>query len=186
ITAFRDSSLFHDDLAEYNTPVYFYQFMEHAEQHRLQYLAEAEFVETQTGLLPLEVVEVLHQITDNLIAQEQYLDFFRCRRFRQTLLCHAERQLDRMPRPDKMADFYIASPIRPDTTELDLQAHHTVTFLGPKKSVLKTDKPLIQAALVALQAVWPQALHFNVLLETARAACSRGTVPVESWGEEDA
>jgi methyltransferase-like protein len=186
IMAFRDSSLFHDDLAEYNTPVYFYQFMEHAAQHGLQYLAEAEFVEMQTGLLPLAVVEAQRQITDSLIAQEQYLDFFKCRRFRQTLLCHAERQLDRMPRPDKMADFYIASSVRPDTAELDLQAHHTVIFLGPKKSVLKTDQPLIQAALLALHEVWPQALHSNVLLEMARVACGRSAVPAEPWGDEDA
>jgi hypothetical protein len=32
ITAFRDSSLYHDDLAEHNTPVYFYQFIEHAQR----------------------------------------------------------------------------------------------------------------------------------------------------------
>jgi methyltransferase-like protein len=185
IAAFRDSSLFHDDLAEYNTPVYFYQFMEHAARHDLQYLAEAEFVEMQTGILPLEVVGVLHQMADSLIAQEQYLDFFRCRRFRQTLLCHAEHQLDRMPRPEKMADFYIASPVRPDPAELDRQAGHTAAFLGPKNSVLKTDQPLIQAALMALHAAWPQALHFDVLLDTARAACGRNVVPGEPWGDED-
>jgi len=39
---------------------------------------------------------------------------------------------------------------------------------------------------VALHEVWPQALHFNVLLETARAACGRAAVPAaEPWGDED-
>lgn len=186
ITAFRDSSLFHDDLAEYNTPVYFYQFMEHAQRYGLQYLAEADFSETQTGIVSRAVVDVLNQIADSIIAKEQYLDFLRGRRFRQTLLCHTEREIDYTLRLDTIADFYIASPVRPDAADLDLQSRHTVAFLGPKKAVLHTDSPLIQAALVTLSEAWPQALHFNTLLAAARAACGRGAVESAASIDEDA
>jgi SAM-dependent methyltransferase len=39
------SNLYHDQLGSINTPVYFHHFIEHAAQHRLQFLAEAEFFE---------------------------------------------------------------------------------------------------------------------------------------------
>lgn len=185
ITAFRDSSLFHDDLAEYNTPVYFYQFIEHAARHGLQYLAEAEFSEMQTGIVSRATVDVLNQISDSIIAKEQYLDFVRCRRFRQTLLCHTEHAIDYILRLDKIAHFSIASPVRSDAADLDLQSRNTVAFVGPKEAVLHTDNPLIKAALVTLRDVWPQAMHFNILLATARTACGRGTVETDARMDED-
>jgi methyltransferase-like protein/cyclopropane fatty-acyl-phospholipid synthase-like methyltransferase len=175
ITEFRDSSLFHDDLSEYNAPVYFYQFAEHAARHGLQYLSEAHFFEIQAGIFPPDVVEVLNQISDSRIAKEQYLDFLKCRRFRQTLLCHDSRTLDRTPRPEKIAQFHIGSPVHPESANLDLQTRNTVTFIGPKNSSLKTDQPLIKAALMALGKAWPQVLPFADLLATARAACSLGS-----------
>ncbi len=175
ITQFRDSSLFHDDLSEYNAPIYFYQFAEHAAQHGLKYLSEAHFFEMQTGVFPPNVVEVLNQISDSLIAKEQYLDFLKCRRFRQTLLCHEDRELDYVPRPEKMAQFYIGSPVRLESSNLELQSCDVAAFTGPKNSSLKTDNPLIKAAMVALIEAWPQALHFNVLLARAREACGRGS-----------
>lgn len=185
ITAFRDSSLFHDDLAAHNTPVYFYQFMEHAARHGLQYLAEAEFSETQTGIVSRATVDVLNQISDSIIAKEQYLDFLRCRRFRQTLLCHAERAIDYTLRLDQIAHFSIASSVRPDAADLDLQSRDTVAFLGPKEAVLHTDSPLIKAALVTLHDVWPQAMAFNTLVTMARTACGRGTVAPDASVDED-
>lgn len=174
IRGFADSSLFHDDLAEENAPVYFYQFVEHAGRHGLQYLSEAYFTETQTGVFPADVVAVLNQIADSLVAKEQYLDFLKGRRFRQTLLCHAACELDRIPRPERMAQFSIASPMRTDSPPLELQSRAVVTFAGPLKSSISTDNPLIKAALVALGKAWPQAVHFRDLLTGARAACGRG------------
>jgi methyltransferase-like protein/cyclopropane fatty-acyl-phospholipid synthase-like methyltransferase len=174
ITEFRDSSLFHDDLGEYNEPIYFYRFVEHAARHGLKYLSEAHIFEMQTGIFPPEVVEVLNQISDSLIAKEQYLDFLKGRRFRQTLLCHEDRELDSTSRPEKMAHFHIASPVRPESANLDLRSRDVVAFLGPKNSSIKTDNPLIKVAMIALGEAWPQALHFNDLLATARKACGRG------------
>ena len=47
-----DETLFHDELAAINEPVYFHEFAAHAARHGLQYLAEADFFEMQTGVLP--------------------------------------------------------------------------------------------------------------------------------------
>ncbi len=174
IRGFADSSLFHDDLAEENAPVYFYQFVEHAARHGLQYLSEAHFTETQAGVFPAEVVAVLNQIADSLVAKEQYLDFLKGRRFRQTLLCHAACELDRIPRPERMARYYLASPLRSDSPPLDVRTPAVVAFAGPLKSSIRTNNPLIKAALTALGEAWPQAAHFHDLLAGARASCGRG------------
>lgn len=173
IAEFRDSSLFHDDLAECNAPVYFYQFADHAARFGLKYLAEAQFFEMQAGVFPSQVVEVVNNISDSLIAKEQYLDFLKGRRFRQTLLCHTSCDLDYTLRPEKITSFAVASPLRPEMSENNLQMLGVTNFIGPKSSSLSTDNPLIKAALLALGEVWPHAVSFSDLLTTARQACGR-------------
>jgi methyltransferase-like protein/2-polyprenyl-3-methyl-5-hydroxy-6-metoxy-1,4-benzoquinol methylase len=171
IRDFLDSSLYHDDLSDCNAPVYFYQFMEHAESNGLQYLCEAHFFETQAGIFPASVVDVLNQVSDSRIAKEQYLDFLKGRRFRQTLLCHADKQFDPIPRSESIVNFYIGAPVYPDSSTGDINTQEPVTFIGPKNSAIKTDNPLIKAALLHLGKIWPQSIHFNDLLDIARAGC---------------
>ena len=49
----EDGSLYHDHLAETNSPVYFHQFIDHAKRHGLQYLAEADFFDMQHDIAPI-------------------------------------------------------------------------------------------------------------------------------------
>jgi SAM-dependent methyltransferase/methyltransferase-like protein len=104
----RDAGfVFHDDLAEVNDPCYFHEFVTHAESHRLQFLCEAELVATAyTGLTP-QVRTVLNGLEP--LAREQYLDFAKCRRFRQTLLCHEAVAIERGVGPEQMAGFRFLS-----------------------------------------------------------------------------
>ena len=173
ISEFTDSSLFHDDLSEHNAPVYFYQFVEHAGRHGLKYLSEAHFFEIQTGIFPAKVLEELNRISDSAVAKEQYLDFLKCRRFRQTLLCHDDQQLDDNPRPEKAVSFYIGSPMRPAEADLKLHSREPTTFIGPKNSSIETANPLIKAAMSALGEAWPKPVHFQDLLAIARRSCGR-------------
>ena len=130
-----DHGFFHDDLGEINTPVYFHQFIEHATRHGLQYLSEADFVEIQIGVCPPKAVEVLKQISSNRIAQEQYMDFLKGRRFRQTLLCHAGTKLDDEPRLDNLQRFSVSSQLRPETTPVDCSSREAAVFLGTEGKV---------------------------------------------------
>jgi methyltransferase-like protein/SAM-dependent methyltransferase len=186
MNGFTDSSLFHDDLAEYNAPVYFYQFAEHAGRHGLKYLSEAHFFEIQTGIFPAKVVEVLKRISDGAIAKEQYLDFLKCRRFRQTLLCHNDQLLDDNPLPEKAALFHLASPVRPAEPDVGLDAREPATFIGPKNSSIQTDNPLVKAALLALGQAWPKALQFQDLLAEARRLRNRESSMKIEAADDDA
>src|SRR5262245_5975192 len=104
--------LFHDDLAETNDPVYFHQFAEHAVRHGLQFLGEAELQTMGYGGLAPEARSVFAHF--DRLTREQYLDFMRGRRFRQTLLCHAGIALDGEIGPDKFDGFLLGAraPVR--------------------------------------------------------------------------
>src|SRR5215813_2620286 len=104
------SLLYHDRIGTVSTPAYFFQFVEHAAKHELQFLGEADFSELQYHIYPRETVELLERMaSESVLLKEQYLDFLKCRRFRQTLLCHADVRLNREPDPRCLRDMFIAS-----------------------------------------------------------------------------
>ena len=93
-----DDSLFHDDLAPINDPVWFREFAAHAQRHGLQYLGEADSHHTfDPAMAPSEA--------EDLIEREQYVDFLKLRPFRQTLLCRAEIALDHATGAARMDEF---------------------------------------------------------------------------------
>jgi len=99
------SSFWHDDLAPVNHPVYLHEFAAHAASRGLQYLGDAAahlmFDPRRASGLP-----------DDSIEREQQLDFLRCRRFRESLLCREGIVLDRDAGPGRMREFLFAAPAR--------------------------------------------------------------------------
>ena len=79
-----DSELCHDDLAVPNEPVLFHAFVEHAARHGFRYLAEAEFAASEVAAGSADARAFL--ATLDAVEREQYVDFLRLRRFRQSLL----------------------------------------------------------------------------------------------------
>jgi SAM-dependent methyltransferase len=100
-----EGGLFHDDLAEINDSFYFRDFAAHAARHSLQYLGEADFHEMYDPRGALSWLQ-------DTLEREQYLDFLRLRRFRQTLLCRSEIRLERKPGPAIMERFWFSAPAR--------------------------------------------------------------------------
>lgn len=83
-----DSALFHDDLAQPNDPVWFHEFADHLARHGLTWVGEAKLsLMTAAGLAPR--VQQFVSGMDRL-QREQYLDFARLRRFRQSLVCRSD------------------------------------------------------------------------------------------------
>ncbi len=169
VTSNKDGYLYHDDLAEINTPVYFHQFVERAAQHGLQYLAEADFFEMQDHMFPAQMAETLRQMAhQQVLLKEQYADFLKCRKFRQTLLCHHNVQLDRTLAPERLTSFYIASSAQPIATYPDIHSSAIEEFRSIKGQALATNHPLVKAAMLCLGEAWPRSLHFTELLARAR------------------
>jgi SAM-dependent methyltransferase len=103
-------ALFHDELADVYEPVHFHEFIDHAEQYGLQYLAEADFPASQEGKLTAEAVATLDAIADeDRVLREQYVDFAVCRSFRQTLLVRQGQSIDYPVQPERLNDLYIST-----------------------------------------------------------------------------
>jgi len=174
-------TIFHDDLAAINTPLYFHQFMGQAQEHGLQFLAEADFFEMQDHVYTPQVSQTLRQLAGNRVLREQYLDFLKCRRFRQTLLCHQEISL-KTPAADMLPGFRLSSMALPASSAPDLAGMTVERFEGKNDSAMETDYPLAKAAIQILGEMWPGTLRFQDLADQARERLGLPAVTADEIG----
>ena len=156
--------LFHDDLSPVNDPVYFHEFADHAARHGLQYLAEAAFVMSSYAGIAPEARGILAALDP--ITRQQYLDFIKCRRFRQTLLCRDAVVLDCNETPARMRSLSFTAARR---------VHRAAQLENappgsPETTATAGDGgiALMQAMQKALRAAAPHALPFGALLNAIR------------------
>ncbi len=173
---YSDALLFHDDLAEISTPFYFHEFVEHAAHHRLGFLAEADMYESQLRDVPASAARLLAELPGDAVVREQYLDFFKNRMFRKTLLCHEGAPVCRELDDTQIERFAIASAARvlegaDEEEERGREGEaETGTFVTPEGFSMTTSEPHVQAAMRALAEAWPAAVEFPALLAPAVAA----------------
>ncbi len=148
-----DAFLFHDVLADDNQPFYLHEFVASAKAHGLAYLSEAQFSEMQVDVLPPSLQPVLQEIADP-VRRDGLLDVLKERRFRQTLLCRADRRPDPEPTPERLAGMSVSGALRSTSDE----ASGRVTFLGPGTAHVVSDHPLVVRTLRAIGESWPAPL----------------------------
>ena len=187
---YSDALLFHDDLAEVSTPFYFHEFVEHARARGLQFLSEADLFESQMRDVPESAGHLMASLPEDAVVREQYMDFFKNRMFRQTLICHEAVPLNRTLDEAAIEGLWISSRARlgggaegkgeegraPGETQPvshrpapgeDSEAR---TFLTPEGFSMTTSEPLVQAAMGALAEAWPRSVAFSTLLVRAHEA----------------
>ncbi len=170
-----DSALFHDTLAEPNDPVWFHAFVDHAATHGLTYVAEALPSMMAGGGLAPRVRQFL--AAQDRLAREQYLDFARVRRFRQSLLCRAEAAGDIQLAPARMNGLHVAAsmPLQRAAAE------------GRLPEAAGPDGAQLRALLEALLDLSPAAVPVPQLVETSRirgqpeGARSAEALLLEAW-----
>jgi SAM-dependent methyltransferase len=163
--AIADSGIFHDDLAEVWQPFYIREFAGLAAAHALQFVGEAVLGD----MLPVgidgparEALDALEQASP--IAYQQYLDFFRIRRFRRTLLCRDGRPLRRRPDPDAMRRFHYSAQLERVAVDDPHAPPGSCAFRNRLNDVtVTTGDPLHAAALERLLGAWPSTLGFAAL-----------------------
>jgi len=166
--------LMHEYLAEVNESLYFHEFMTRAAQHSLQYLGESDIATMLTMNMPQQVGDTLRRLSGDIIQTEQYMDFVRNRLFRQTLLCHVERKLERALTGARVYALHAASNVQPPDGLLDPNTTDAVSFtLGG--SALTSSEPIIKAALLVLNDAWPCSLSFAELFTAAGSRLRSGT-----------
>ena len=173
---YADPALFHDDLSSINQPFYFHEFMADASPHGLQFLAEADMPDNRREHHSPQVQAVLAGLDPaDIVGRQQYLDFVKCRAFRQTLLCRRGVDLDRDVPPERACGMRVAGEIRAASASgsADLHSRATEIFCGPKNAEVESDHPLVKTAFAKLGARWPACLHFRELLAHAMAELGR-------------
>ena len=157
----RDT-LYHDELTDEYHPAYFHQFAAHAARHELQYLAETEFHEMQETALPQEARETLRKLgPDRILEKEQYLDFIKCRAFRQTLLCRKDVALQRNIPLGIVERFHVET--RAEFLGRDPNPGETIEYRGPRGGSMTTSDPVIQRMMSRLERTWPRGIPFAEL-----------------------
>ncbi len=102
-----DSALYHDDLAMPNDAFYFHEFIAHAQTHGLEYVADSDVRMMSGGGLAPDVRKYVMRF--DRLSREQYLDFMRLRRFRQSLLTKAASTSGYNLQPSQVAGMQVAA-----------------------------------------------------------------------------
>jgi SAM-dependent methyltransferase len=162
--AARDpNALYHDDLGTVCTPFYFADFVHSASQHGLQFLSEAMLDDMIAPRTEPKILQRLEQLAgEDVIAQQQYLDFLLNRSFRRTLLCRNNVTVDRKNLLAAINRLSVASSLR-KTGKHSSTGYEFSGTLGGGSYTTKND--IMLATLAHLEAIWPQAEPFPMLLE---------------------
>ncbi|MEO6588521.1 MAG: methyltransferase regulatory domain-containing protein [Pyrinomonadaceae bacterium] len=168
-TAERQAELImHDDLGDFNQPFYFHEFISEAEKYDLQFLSEAEYFHDKYTSFDAPVVKVLDQFGDDqIIRREQFFDFLKNRRFRQTLLCHKNANLKRKVADNFFDDLKIVCDLHPESESPDFAPQKIEKFVKPGKDGVTIDHPLTKAALFYLCEIFPRSVSFTELADTS-------------------
>lgn len=159
-----DSAIFHDDLAGCWQPFYLTEFLSLAGAKGLRYLGEAAYSDMQPSSLTPEALAQFGPLRDqDPIAFEQYMDFFKMRKFRQTLLCR-----DTAPTspadPDRMRLFHFSAPIQQVPVQDPNAPAGTTSFRhGINDVTVTTNNPVSLGALQILARRWPATASFDEL-----------------------
>jgi methyltransferase-like protein len=110
------------------------------------------------------------------------MDFLRNRMFRQTLLVPDDKEPVYDLRPPALAGLYIASSIRPENANADLQVEGFEKFPADSGLTLQASEPIVKAALFELADAWPGRTRFEELCQKARLRL--GGEPMIDDGEQ--
>lgn len=164
----EDGHFLHDELEEFNDPVYFHEFVAHAASHDLQYVGDSDFSSMMLFNLPRETTQILQGVASDRIELEQYMDFLRNRTFRHSLLCHQSARLSDQINMDALDDFYVASNAKAES-DADLLDSSVVKFSDGGNASISTNHPVSKVAFDVMQRDWPTFYQINDLLPLAYA-----------------
>ena len=167
LRAAPDYYILHEHLEELNEPLYFHEFIERAQRHGLQYLADADVSTMLSTRFPPQVAGTVRRIAPDVIRQEQFMDFLTNRTFRQTLLVHADRSIERVVTAERVKDLWVSGAARPMSANPNLDEGVVEKFCTPGGMCVSTPKAITKAALVTLAARVPSAMPFSELLGAA-------------------
>jgi methyltransferase-like protein len=153
--------LYHEYLSGPMGPCYLHEFMTRAKAHGFQYLDDAA-MKVHLDALPEEVQGVLAQFADDVVQQQQYIDFIRSTMMRSTLLCRRDVPISTRPSPAVVAPLFVRGIAEPQSSAVDVHSEEGVKFRSRFGSAT-VESPRFKAMLMKLLHKRPQALSIPEL-----------------------
>ena len=157
------SYLAHEHLESFNQPLYFYEFMERAAAHNLQFVAETRCATLAERLDP-EALKTIQEFAEDWVSYEQYLDFIYQRTFRRSILTHQGVQVSRPPSINCLPRLLFSAVIAPSSEGIDLDPEVTISFESGDRS-MKTNHPAAKALALVLFERSPAAVPYAQLVD---------------------
>ncbi len=169
---FSDYYITHEYLETFNTPCYFVEFVNAAQQAGLTYVGDAES-QSELSATYGNNVQLHHSLAamgEPKALRQQYLDFATGRNFRKSLVIAAEREADIQATPDlqRLADLHVAGQFQEIETNEQTPAGAR-SFSDRKGRQLHSRDPAVIAVMNTLTQHWPQALDLASLTAETRA-----------------
>lgn len=166
-----DGYILGEFLVEDNEPCYFSEFVAAAGAAGLAYLSESELAASSiAAALNPQLGELLEVLSGaDPIAYEQYLDFFRGRAFRQTLLVHEGRQppAARKLQPQAIARLHLSTRLSVNAEKSD---GSTFVLEDPSGRSIRSNDMAFAKAMDALAAAYPGTRQLEELCQTVGAS----------------
>lgn len=156
----KPGGAYHDEMSAAYHPVYFNQFVGHAQQHGLQYLSEASLPPPTDPCYQSQTLSAVETLAgEDIVQQEQLLDFLRIRMYRETLLCRANLALRR----DFPAGGFEKLRIASQASSAPGETPDARVFTLPGTIKMESNHPAVIALLEELARRWPLALTLDEL-----------------------
>ncbi|HEX2872927.1 MAG TPA: class I SAM-dependent methyltransferase [Polyangiaceae bacterium] len=163
-----DGYVFHEHLEANNAPCYFHEFARRSIEAGLQFLGESELRGMLTDQLPAGVQAALREVGTNILYAEQYMDFFRNRTFRQTLLCRKSVPLTRRLSAESIRAFSFASPLS-TSEETSASAAAPARYSAENWPTATINGAFGKTTMLCLGEAWPEYLSAGELERQVRA-----------------
>lgn len=160
------AATYHDELSPEYRPVNITEFVEHAREHGLMYLSEAEIPLAPDPSYRADLQPTLNAVAGgDPVRKEQALDFLRFRPYRETLLCKAGMPVRTDYFPESFANLMLASQAVSEPGEQPNSRN--IKVAGGVK--METSHPAVIWLLEELGKAWPRALSVRELLPQLEA-----------------
>ena len=159
----KDSTyLSHEYLEDFNSPIYFTEFMDQIKKHGLQYLGDAnKNLVVQDDDSPIS--QAIRPVIKEYERQEQFLDFIHNRAFRQSLICHQSLTLDRVGLINKLEKMHVLSFLKSGPVNRDSAGRTVTLYSGPGANGIPISDPGLSAGLSFLEESYPQPVQVRDL-----------------------
>jgi SAM-dependent methyltransferase len=161
------SYLFHEYLAEHNSPMAFAEFAAQLDAHDLRYVGEAGprravvELEDAWGLIP-------ESVAGRWLDAENALDDALGTRFRRAIIARADAPCAQPPKADALSKLAFYADLSCNE-ELDLEHDGEQSFANPAGNTFTVSDALAKAALIALSSAYPRALSYPDLISSIHA-----------------